>query len=246
MHNQTPVYTLIETPISPDIKSKLFLTDDPALVVLYAQLRQKTLLTLRGASKVTPQTEWEFIVHNARLYNRMGCDLLGLDLGMLLISSALNPSSLGDGVNLSSAESADRSSQSATGSSSVRRHCQLSPLSGASPSLTLASCCAAGAHSWWLTYLLRRWRQRCGSAAASMPTQGLSRRRACLKSLMPILCLTVSASRTHVLPTRLRRVFWLRGSRKNRDSECIFVYMACHVYIETWCSASYRDYRDGR
>ncbi|KAJ1338266.1 RAVE protein 1 C terminal [Microdochium nivale] len=76
----TPVYTLIETPISPDIKSKLFLTDDPALVVLYAQLRQKTLLTLRGASKVTPQTEWEFIVHNARLYNRMGCDLLGLDL----------------------------------------------------------------------------------------------------------------------------------------------------------------------
>lgn len=76
----TPVYTLIETPISPDIKSKLFLTDDPALVVLYSQLRQKTLQTLRGASKVTPRIEWEFIVHNARLYDRMGCDLLGLDL----------------------------------------------------------------------------------------------------------------------------------------------------------------------
>jgi len=74
---------LIETPISPDIKSKLFLTDDPALVVLYSQLRQKTLQTLRGASKVTPRIEWEFIVHNARLYDRMGCDLLGLDLGKL-------------------------------------------------------------------------------------------------------------------------------------------------------------------
>ncbi|KAI0009329.1 regulator of V-ATPase in vacuolar membrane protein [Xylariaceae sp. FL0662B] len=76
----TPVYTLLETPISTDLKSKLFLTDDPALVVLYAQLRQKTLQTLRGASKVTPRVEWEFVIHNARLYDRMGCDLLGLDL----------------------------------------------------------------------------------------------------------------------------------------------------------------------
>jgi len=79
----TPVYTLLETPRSPDIKSRLFLTDDPALVVLYSQLRQKTLQTLRGASKVTPKVEWEFILHNARLYDRMGCDLLGLDLGGL-------------------------------------------------------------------------------------------------------------------------------------------------------------------
>ncbi|KAH8888170.1 hypothetical protein GQ53DRAFT_724750 [Thozetella sp. PMI_491] len=76
----TPVYTLLETPCSPDLKSKLFLTDDPALVILYAQLRQKTLQTLRGASKVTPKVEWEFVLHNARLYDRMGCDLLGLDL----------------------------------------------------------------------------------------------------------------------------------------------------------------------
>ncbi|KAK3343812.1 RAVE protein 1 C terminal-domain-containing protein [Lasiosphaeria hispida] len=79
----TPVYTLLETPGSPsavDIKSKLFLTDDPALVILYSQLRHKTLQTLRGASKVTPKVEWEFVLHNARLYDRMGCDLLGLDL----------------------------------------------------------------------------------------------------------------------------------------------------------------------
>ena len=75
------MYTLLETPGSPDLKSRLFLTDDPALVILYRQLRQKTLQTLRGASKVTPKVEWEFVLHNARLYDRMGCDLLGLDLG---------------------------------------------------------------------------------------------------------------------------------------------------------------------
>ncbi|KAL7624730.1 regulator of (H+)-ATPase in vacuolar membrane [Parahypoxylon ruwenzoriense] len=77
---KTPVYTLLETPASSDLKSKLFLTDDPTLIVLYSQLRQKTLQTLHGASKVTPRTEWEFVLHNARLYDRMGCDLLGLDL----------------------------------------------------------------------------------------------------------------------------------------------------------------------
>ena len=75
------MYALLETPISPpERKSKLFLADDPALVVLYSQLRQKTLQTLHGASKVSPRTEWEFVLHNARLYDRMGCDLLGLDL----------------------------------------------------------------------------------------------------------------------------------------------------------------------
>ncbi|KAL3421053.1 WD repeat-containing protein [Phlyctema vagabunda] len=76
----SPVYTLLETPQAPDMQSKLFLTDDPALVVLYSQLRQKTLQTLRGASKVTPKVEWTFVLHNARLYDRMGCDLLALDL----------------------------------------------------------------------------------------------------------------------------------------------------------------------
>lgn len=64
----------------PTMQSKLFLTDDPALIVLYAQLRQKTLQTLRGAVKVTPKVEWDFVLHNARLYDRMGCDLLGLEL----------------------------------------------------------------------------------------------------------------------------------------------------------------------
>ncbi|KAK0732669.1 RAVE protein 1 C terminal-domain-containing protein [Apiosordaria backusii] len=76
----TPVFELLETPGSSDLKSKLYLTDDPALIILYRQLRQKTLQTLRGASKVTPRVEWEFVLHSAGLYDRMGCDLLGLDL----------------------------------------------------------------------------------------------------------------------------------------------------------------------
>lgn len=75
------MYTLLETPCSPDIKSRLFLTDDPALVVLYSHLRHQTLQTLRGASKITPKVEWEFVLHSAKLYDRMGCDLLGLDIG---------------------------------------------------------------------------------------------------------------------------------------------------------------------
>lgn len=89
---KTPVYTLLETPASPDLKSKLFLTDDPALVILYRQLKDQTLQTLRGASKVMPKVEWEFVLHNARLYERMGCDLLGLDLGTFLL-----PRTVGEG-----------------------------------------------------------------------------------------------------------------------------------------------------
>lgn len=92
----------METPIAPNLNSKLFLTDDPALIVLYAQLRQKTLQTLRGASKVTPKVEWEFVLHNARLYDRMGCDLLGLDLvrnwEFLLPGASLKPE-LGGEIN---------------------------------------------------------------------------------------------------------------------------------------------------
>ncbi|KAL1623343.1 regulator of (H+)-ATPase in vacuolar membrane [Neofusicoccum ribis] len=76
----TPLSGLLSPPDSPSLQSKLFLTDDPALVVLYRQLRDKSLQTLRGALAVTPRAEWEFLVHTARLYERMGCDLLALDL----------------------------------------------------------------------------------------------------------------------------------------------------------------------
>ncbi len=68
---------------SPGLQAKLYLADDPALVILYEQLREKTIQTLRGASKISSKLEWDFLIHTAQLYDRMGCDLLALDLGEL-------------------------------------------------------------------------------------------------------------------------------------------------------------------
>ncbi|KAJ5167097.1 uncharacterized protein N7482_005878 [Penicillium canariense] len=83
----SPIETLLSpTPASPGspgrvtLQAKSYLSNDPALVVLYQQLREKTLQTLKGASQVRPREEWEFVLRNARLYDRMGCDLLALDL----------------------------------------------------------------------------------------------------------------------------------------------------------------------
>ena len=78
---QSPIFTLLESPESPGLQAKSYLANDPALIVLYRQLREKTLQTLKGASMIPPEAEWEFIMQNARLYDRMGCDLLALDLG---------------------------------------------------------------------------------------------------------------------------------------------------------------------
>lgn len=90
--SQSPVYTLVETPGTPNLQSRSYLANDPALIVLYKQLREKTLQTLKGASKIPPRVEWEFVMQNARLYDRMGCDILALDLGtysLICISSQL-------------------------------------------------------------------------------------------------------------------------------------------------------------
>lgn len=76
----SPVYTLLDSPATPNLQARSYLSSDPALVVLYRQLRDKTLQTLNGASKISPRAEWEFVIQNARLYDRMGCDLLALDL----------------------------------------------------------------------------------------------------------------------------------------------------------------------
>lgn len=62
------------------LQAKSYLSNDPALAVLYKQLREKSLQTLKGASQIPPVAEWNFVLRNARLYDRMGCDLLALDL----------------------------------------------------------------------------------------------------------------------------------------------------------------------
>lgn len=76
----SPLHTLLDRGQAPSMEAKSYLANDPALVVLYQQLRGKTLQTLKGASRIAPQDEWEFVLQNARLYDRMGCDLLALDL----------------------------------------------------------------------------------------------------------------------------------------------------------------------
>ncbi|KAL8645036.1 MAG: hypothetical protein Q9226_007480 [Calogaya cf. arnoldii] len=76
----SPVHTLLDTLEFPKMQARSYLANDPALVVLYKQLRGQTLQTLKGASRISPKEEWDFVIQTARLYDRMGCDLLALDL----------------------------------------------------------------------------------------------------------------------------------------------------------------------
>ncbi|KAF2227537.1 RAVE protein 1 C terminal-domain-containing protein [Elsinoe ampelina] len=69
-----------EEEVGDGLRAKSFLNDDPALVVLYEQLRGKSLQTLRGALMVQPVEEWRFLTRTAGLLRRMGCDVLALDL----------------------------------------------------------------------------------------------------------------------------------------------------------------------
>ncbi|KAK9467677.1 RAVE protein 1 C terminal-domain-containing protein [Lipomyces arxii] len=61
------------------MESKLFLVEDPVLVVLYQQLREQLGKNLKTVD-ITPQVEAQFVLHIAKLYDRMGCDILALDL----------------------------------------------------------------------------------------------------------------------------------------------------------------------
>ncbi|KAL9103855.1 MAG: hypothetical protein Q9163_001133 [Psora crenata] len=75
-----PLSTLIKLSHIPDAETKSFLVHEPALIVLYKQLREKSLQPLKGALGVSSQAEWEFVIRSARQYDRMGCGLLALDL----------------------------------------------------------------------------------------------------------------------------------------------------------------------
>lgn len=46
--------------------------DDPSLGLLYQQLKGKTLQTAKGTSEITQRTEFNFVLHNARVFCRMG------------------------------------------------------------------------------------------------------------------------------------------------------------------------------
>ncbi|KAL8949154.1 MAG: hypothetical protein Q9222_004719 [Ikaeria aurantiellina] len=76
----SPIDSLLDQAGPPRLEAKSYLANDPALVILYKQLRGKSLQALKGASKISPREEWDFVIQNARLYDRMGCDVLALDL----------------------------------------------------------------------------------------------------------------------------------------------------------------------
>ncbi|TGZ83117.1 WD40 repeat-like protein [Ascodesmis nigricans] len=79
----SPLDTLVESGASSprrDLTARFFLLDDPALTIFYRTIREKTLQTLKGAEKISPDVEFNVVLHTARLYDRMGCDLLALSL----------------------------------------------------------------------------------------------------------------------------------------------------------------------
>ncbi|KIK91309.1 hypothetical protein PAXRUDRAFT_34992 [Paxillus rubicundulus Ve08.2h10] len=54
--------------------------DDPSLALLFSQLRSKTLQTATGTSEISGHREFNFVLQIARVFCRMGCHVLALDL----------------------------------------------------------------------------------------------------------------------------------------------------------------------
>jgi len=54
--------------------------DDPSLALLFSQLRSKTLQTATGTSEISGRMEFNFVLQVARVFCRMGCHALALDL----------------------------------------------------------------------------------------------------------------------------------------------------------------------
>ncbi|KAF9462089.1 WD repeat-containing protein [Collybia nuda] len=54
--------------------------DDPSLALLFSQLRSKTLQTAKGTSEISGRSEFSFVLQMARVFCRMGCHVLALDL----------------------------------------------------------------------------------------------------------------------------------------------------------------------
>ena len=53
-----------------DIKEPLY--DDPSLALIYAQLRDKTLQTVKGSIEISGRFEFNFVLQMARVFCRMG------------------------------------------------------------------------------------------------------------------------------------------------------------------------------
>jgi len=72
----------LETLYNKKVETTPLTTDSPdaALVVLYKQLKDKSIQTLRGAAEISSKTEYFFVLRSIFAYNRMGCPLLALHL----------------------------------------------------------------------------------------------------------------------------------------------------------------------
>jgi hypothetical protein len=80
---RSPIDILTEeekTNIVLNERSRSFIEDDPLLIVLYKNLREKNVNYFEGSLQITPQQETEFIARVACIYTRMGCDYLSVDL----------------------------------------------------------------------------------------------------------------------------------------------------------------------
>ncbi|KAF9455073.1 hypothetical protein P691DRAFT_770160 [Macrolepiota fuliginosa MF-IS2] len=54
--------------------------DDPSLALLFSQLRSTTLQAIKGTSEISGRSEFNFVLQMARVFCRMGCHVLALDL----------------------------------------------------------------------------------------------------------------------------------------------------------------------
>ncbi len=46
--------------------------DDPSLLLLFQHLKSKSLQTAKGTSEIPEKLEFDFVLHNARVFFRMG------------------------------------------------------------------------------------------------------------------------------------------------------------------------------
>ncbi|KAK6905133.1 hypothetical protein I203_105952 [Kwoniella mangroviensis CBS 8507] len=73
---------IIATDFSPDKPLEVGNpdNDDPSLLLMFQHLKSKSLQTAKGTNEVSTKLEYDFVLHNARVFFRMGCHNLALDL----------------------------------------------------------------------------------------------------------------------------------------------------------------------
>ncbi|KAJ6621584.1 RAVE protein 1 C terminal-domain-containing protein [Mycena sp. CBHHK59/15] len=86
LHRRDLAVRILVTPLQ-DVADSLKITeigephyDDPSLALLFSQLRSKTLQAAKGSSEISGRAEFNFVLQIARVFCRMGCHALALDL----------------------------------------------------------------------------------------------------------------------------------------------------------------------